>query len=71
MKDNSGNGFPIVKLVGYDKPAVLQVSIINITFPHQIVFNLILVIPNNGNRFRIRKYKRLRRLILFGVKSTN
>lgn len=25
VKDNSGNGFPIVKLVGYDKPAVLQV----------------------------------------------
>lgn len=28
VKDNSGNGFPIVKLVGYDKPAVLQVIII-------------------------------------------
>ncbi|XP_037976865.2 nuclear factor of activated T-cells, cytoplasmic 4 isoform X2 [Plutella xylostella] len=27
VKDNSGNGFPIVKLVGYDKPAVLQVFI--------------------------------------------
>lgn len=27
VKDNSGNGFPIVKLVGYDKPAVLQVYI--------------------------------------------
>ncbi|XP_041982828.1 uncharacterized protein LOC121735773 isoform X3 [Aricia agestis] len=27
VKDNSGNGFPIVKLVGYDRPAVLQVFI--------------------------------------------
>ncbi|KAI8427420.1 hypothetical protein MSG28_001966 [Choristoneura fumiferana] len=27
VKDNSGNGFPIVKLIGYDKPAVLQVFI--------------------------------------------
>ncbi|XP_023942960.2 uncharacterized protein LOC112049338 isoform X2 [Bicyclus anynana] len=27
VKDNSGNGFPVVKLVGYDKPAVLQVFI--------------------------------------------
>lgn len=27
VKDNSGNGFPTVKLVGYDKPAVLQVFI--------------------------------------------
>lgn len=27
VKDRSGNGFPIVKLVGYDKPTVLQVFI--------------------------------------------
>ncbi|XP_077301053.1 nuclear factor of activated T cells 3 [Arctopsyche grandis] len=27
VKDRSGNGFPIVKLVGYDKPATLQVFI--------------------------------------------
>lgn len=27
VKDRSGNGFPIVKLVGYEKPSVLQVFI--------------------------------------------
>lgn len=26
VKDRTGNGFPIVKLIGYDKPATLQVS---------------------------------------------
>lgn len=25
VKDRSGNGFPIVKLLGYDKPTTLQV----------------------------------------------
>lgn len=27
VKDRSGNGFPIVKLIGYKKPAVLEVFI--------------------------------------------
>lgn len=27
VKDRSGNGFPVVKLVGYNKPAVLQVKL--------------------------------------------
>lgn len=27
VKDRSGNGFPIVKLTGYNKPTVLEVSI--------------------------------------------
>lgn len=27
VKDRSGNGFPIVKLIGYDKPATLQIFI--------------------------------------------
>ncbi|KAF6214285.1 hypothetical protein GE061_009025 [Apolygus lucorum] len=27
VKDRSGNGFPVVKLVGYDKPAILEVYI--------------------------------------------
>lgn len=27
MKDRSGNGFPIVKLTGYDKPTTLQIFI--------------------------------------------
>lgn len=27
VKDRSGNGFPIVKLIGYNKPTVLEVSI--------------------------------------------
>lgn len=27
MKDRSGNGFPIVKLLAYDKPATLQIFI--------------------------------------------
>lgn len=27
VKDRSGNGFPIVKLIGYNKPAVLQIFI--------------------------------------------
>lgn len=26
VKDRTGNGFPIVKLIGYDKPATLQVN---------------------------------------------
>lgn len=27
VKDRSGNGFPIVKLIGYNKPATLQIFI--------------------------------------------
>lgn len=27
MKDRSGNGFPVVKLIGYDKPTTLQIFI--------------------------------------------
>lgn len=27
VKDRSGNGFPIVKLIGYDKPTTLQIFI--------------------------------------------
>lgn len=29
VKDRSGNGFPIVKLLGYDKPVTLQIFIAN------------------------------------------
>lgn len=35
VKDRSGNGFPIVKLTGYNKPTVLEVSIFfNMKFNH-------------------------------------
>jgi hypothetical protein len=35
VKDKSGNGFPVVKLNGYNKPAVLQVKINPLKFESQ------------------------------------
>lgn len=40
MKDRSGNSFPVVKLIGHDKPAVLQVKLLVFTVIQCYIFFL-------------------------------